>query len=164
MKLNAKLPFSVIAAGLLLAVAAAWIPSKAGFEDTTEKDIKQVLMQQQKAWNNGDIPGFMAGYLRSESLRFASGDSVSFGWQTTLERYQKGYADPDKMGQLAFTELKVLPLSETYAEVFGRWTLKRKASVGDATGLFTLLMKNTDDGWRVFHDHTSVRPPEEKPE
>ena len=53
--------------------------------------IKKVLSDQEKAWNQGDIEGYMAGYLRSDSLRFASGGNVTYGWQTTLDRYKKGY-------------------------------------------------------------------------
>ena len=78
------------------------------------------------------------------------------GWQQTLDRYQKSYDDRSKMGSLSFTEIKVLALSSEYAEVFGRWYLSREKAIGDAKGRFTLLMKRTDDGWKVFHDHTSA--------
>lgn len=125
-----------------------------------EAAIRRVLSDQSTAWNAGDISGFMAGYLKSETLRFASGDSTTFGWQPTLERYQKRYTSRDIMGQLEFRDLKILLLSETYAEVFGSWHLTRKDTVGDASGLFTLLMKKTDQGWKVFHDHTSSAPPQ----
>jgi beta-aspartyl-peptidase (threonine type) len=61
-----------------------------------------VLMAQAEAWNRGDIPAFMQGYLRDENLRFASGDTVQRGWQQTLERYQKHYDTREKMGTLSF--------------------------------------------------------------
>lgn len=121
----------------------------------TENAIRKVLSDQSNAWNSGDIPGFMAGYQKSPKLRFASGGSITFGWQPTLERYQKRYTDRDIMGHLEFRDLKILILSETYAEVFGSWHLSRKDKIGDASGLFTLLMQHTPDGWKVIHDHTS---------
>lgn len=126
--------------------------------DTTSQlvqDVKSVLSAQVKAWNSGDVPGFMEGYIQSNELRFASGGSVTQGWQATLDRYLKRYTDRTIMGSLEFKNLKVLPLSSTYAEVFGSWHLTRDAETGDASGLFTLLMKKTDSGWRVLHDHTS---------
>lgn len=117
--------------------------------------IKDVLKAQVTAWNSGDVPGFMEGYVKSDQLRFASGGSVTTGWQKTLDRYLMRYTNPEIMGTLEFRDLKVLPLSPKYAEVFGSWHLARTKEVGNASGLFTLLMKKTDDGWRVFHDHTS---------
>jgi hypothetical protein len=47
-------------------------------------------------------------------------------------------------------------LGTGWAEVFGRYVLKREAAVGDATGLFTLLMTREGDRWQVLHDHTSA--------
>lgn len=124
--------------------------------------IQQVLADQMKAWNRGDIPGFMDGYVRSSKLRFASGGSFRFGWETTLKRYQTTYATPEAMGRLTFSDLKVHVLSEKWAEVFGRWELKRGGEFEDIGGLFTLLMQKTDQGWKVLHDHTSSRPKPEK--
>ena len=115
--------------------------------------ICAVLGSQQDAWNEGDIPGFMAGYWQSEDLRFASGGSVTTGWQATLERYQARYDTPEAMGWLAFTDLDVTQLSEESAYVFGRWTLYRESD--EPTGLFTLILRKEAEGWRVVHDHTS---------
>jgi ketosteroid isomerase-like protein len=116
--------------------------------------ICDVLSAQQDAWNTGDIPGFMAGYLNSEDLRFASGGSVTTGWAQTLARYQARYDTPDAMGWLAFTDLDVTQLSDDAAYVFGRWTLYREAD--EPTGLFTLIVRKGEEGWRVVHDHTSA--------
>jgi ketosteroid isomerase-like protein len=118
------------------------------------QSICEVLTAQQEAWNAGDIPGFMAGYLESETLRFASGGSVATGWAETLARYQARYDTPDAMGWLAFTDLDVTQLSEDAAYVFGRWTLYRETD--EPTGLFTLILRKEEAGWRVVHDHTSA--------
>ena len=50
------------------------------------------------AWNEGDIEGFMAGYLPSEELRFTSGNEVRRGWRQTLKRYRETYPDRAAMG------------------------------------------------------------------
>lgn len=152
-----------IVVALLLVTAALQFGSPKLVGDSVETatksqsidDIKNVLATQVKAWNAGDIRGFMDGYVKSDELRFASGDSVTRGWQATLDRYQTRYTDRTIMGSLEFKDLKVLPLSDAYAEVFGSWHLTRDKDTGNASGLFTLLMKKTSAGWRVFHDHTS---------
>jgi ketosteroid isomerase-like protein len=125
-------------------------------EQTAEQSIRAVLMAQAEAWNRGDISAFMQGYLQDENLRFASGDTVQRGWLQTLERYQKHYDTREKMGSLSFQDLEIQVLSSEWAEVFGRYTLKRDPSVGNDTGLFTLLMSRKDDRWHILHDHTSA--------
>lgn len=40
--------------------------------------IRELLMNQQDDWNDGDIEAFMGGYLNSDSLRFASEGSYPF--------------------------------------------------------------------------------------
>jgi len=117
-------------------------------------EILAVLMQQQKFWNQGDIKGYMKGYLKSDSLRFASGGNVSYGWQTTLDRYLKGYPDKSVMGQLLFSGIDVKMLSDNSALVFGKWELKRASD--HPRGLFTLIFKRTGCSWRIIHDHTSA--------
>src|SRR2546423_1856643 len=64
--------------------------------------VRAVLDAQVAAWNRGDIEGFMDGYARSGSTVFVSGDTVTHGWQTVLDRYKKGYDSREKMGQLTF--------------------------------------------------------------
>ncbi|MGA7306481.1 MAG: nuclear transport factor 2 family protein [Rhodothermales bacterium] len=131
------------------------IPSAGRAQDasTPETAVRQILADQQDAWNHGDIDAFMAGYWRSDSLRFASGGSVQHGWQQTLERYHKSYPDRDAMGTLTFTLYSVDLLSDDYAFVFGRYELER--SKDHPTGLFTLLFRRFDEGWRIVFDHTS---------
>jgi len=115
--------------------------------------IKKVLNEQAIAWNKRDIEGYMAGYRQSDSLRFASGGNVSYGWQTTLDRYQKGYPDKAAMGKLIFSDIDIDLISPESAVVFGKWELERETD--HPWGLFTLIFKKTDEGWRIVHDHTS---------
>lgn len=125
-------------------------------ESATVAAVEQTLASQVAAWNEGDIPGFMAGYANIKGLRFASGNTITNSWDATLQRYQKRYTDRKLMGKLAFKEVTIKPLSPEYAEVFGRFHLTRDKDTGDATGLFTLLMQKTEKGWLVLHDHTSA--------
>ena len=115
--------------------------------------VRAVIREQEAAWNRGDLEGYMNGYERSDQTSFVSGDKLTRGWQTVLERYRAAYDTREKMGALAFTELEVKPLSEHYALATGRWRLER---AGDQPrGRFTLLFRRTPAGWRIVHDHTS---------
>ncbi|MEM1093468.1 MAG: DUF4440 domain-containing protein [Bacteroidota bacterium] len=121
-----------------------------------QEHIRAVLDAQVAAWNAGDIEGFMQGYWNAPDLRFASGGNVRTGWQTTLQGYQTSYPDREAMGTLSFGDLDIRVLSGDAAYVFGRWRLARGGTYEDATGLFTLVFRQHDDGWRVVHDHTSA--------
>jgi ketosteroid isomerase-like protein len=115
--------------------------------------IRAVLEAQRDAWNRGDIEGYMDGYERSDETVFVSGDNVTHGWQTVLERYKKGYDTREKMGTLTFSDLEITPLGKNAAIVLGRWSLKRTSD--QPHGRFTLIFKHTKQGWKIIHDHTS---------
>ena len=115
--------------------------------------VRAVIEAQRDAWNRGDIPGYMDGYERSPNTVFVSGDSVTHGWQTVLERYQKSYNSREKMGTLTFSDLEVTPLGKDRAVVIGSWRLKRAQD--EPHGKFTLIFRKSKAGWRIVHDHTS---------
>jgi uncharacterized protein (TIGR02246 family) len=115
--------------------------------------IRAVMDAQAAAWNRGDIETYMDGYARSADTVFVSGDRVTRGWQTVLERYKKTYDSRDKMGVLTFSDLEITLISKDAAIVLGRWHLQR--SKDEPHGRFTLLFRKTNAGWKIVHDHTS---------
>src|SRR5262245_42117245 len=119
--------------------------------------VRSVLDTQQAAWNRGDIDGFMDGYDRAETTTFVSGDELTRGWQTVMDRYKQRYSSADQMGMLSFSDLNIEPLTSSYALVDGRWMLTRS---GDAPhGRFTLIFHQTGNGWRIVHDTTTAATP-----
>ena len=117
------------------------------------------MMIQQKAWNTGDIKGFMAYYWKSDSLKFIGSKGITYGWQKTLDNYIKGYPDKEAMGQLTFTIIECTQLSDNSVYVIGKWELAKDASASSATkptgGHFTLLWKKIEGKWVIVADHTS---------
>lgn len=119
----------------------------------TESAILAVMDEQVAAWNRGDIDAFMRGYWKSDSLVFVSGDNVTRGWQSTLDRYKKTYDSREKMGALRFGDVTVNVVSKDAAVVLGSWSLTRASD--NPKGKFTLIFRKFKDGWRIVHDHTS---------
>lgn len=115
--------------------------------------IKEVMNEQVKAWNNGDIDAFMHTYWKSDSLLFLGSKGPSYGWQTTLNNYKKSYPDTVAMGKLDFNILDVKLLSSDYGFVLGKWHLTR--TIGDIGGHFTLLFRKINGQWYIVADHTS---------
>jgi len=140
---------------LILIITACGDKTVSRLSDTpVEETILQVLKDQSDGWNRGDIDAYMSGYWLSDSLRFASGGSVTFGYKPVSDRYKKRYSNKALMGKLIFDNLDVQILSQDAAIVFGRWQVKREKD--HPWGLFTLLFRLQDNEWRIVHDHTSA--------
>lgn len=142
---------TIILLGILSAITPSFAQNRPDVRSIAA--IRAVLDAQAAAWNRGDIKSYMDGYDRSPDTVFVSGDRVTRGWQTVLERYQKIYDTREKMGVLTFSDLEITMLSKDAAIVLGRWHLQR--SQDEPHGRFTLLFRKTKAGWRIIHDHTS---------
>jgi conserved hypothetical protein len=123
--------------------------------------IRQVMDQQQAAWNRGDVADYMRGYKDAPDTTFV-GTSVRKGYRTILDSYRKHYAGKEQMGRLTFSALDVrlLPGADgevCYAAVTGRFHLDRTAhgETSKDDGVFSLLWEKTPDGWKIIVDHTS---------
>jgi beta-aspartyl-peptidase (threonine type) len=117
--------------------------------------IRQVLLRQQAAWNEGSLEEFMDGYWNSPDLTFVSGPDQTRGWEATLERYRKRYQQGGgEMGRLSFTDLDIEPQTADSALVHGRWrVVTTKETLG---GRFILTFRKFPQGWRIVRDETSL--------
>jgi len=122
-------------------------------QNKDEQAIKDLLAEQSKAWNKGNIEDFMKGYWESDSLLFIGKSGPKYGYQTTLENYKKSYPDATAMGNLKFDILQVKRLSVIYFFVVGKWHLER--TIGNLEGHFTLLVKKVKNKWVIVADHSS---------
>ena len=151
----------------LLTLCFAWMQAGTqavaqGAAKADKAAIQSVIDAQVTAWNQGDIPAFMASYEDSPETTFVGTASVNKGFQPILERYKKGYATKDQMGTLTFKDLdiRLLPSSSgvtEYAVVTGRFHLDRSAK-GTATkddGIFSLVWHKSAGGWKIVLDHTA---------
>lgn len=145
---------SVLASTMLMIVAAGCASPHGGGAVDDSAAVRAVLEQQVREWNAGHLAGFMETYARSEATRFASGGSVTLGWQKVNDRYAAKYGSGAAMGRLRFSELEVTMLGPDAAMAFGHWHLERGGET--PSGVFTLILRKSNSGWRIVHDHTSV--------
>lgn len=115
--------------------------------------IQNALMNQQNDWNQGDIPAFMEGYIKSEALSFIGSKGITRGWQNTLDNYLKSYPDSTAMGQLEFEILELKKLSSEYYYMIGKYTLHRVSD--QPSGYFNLVWQKVENNWLIISDHTS---------
>ena len=117
-----------------------------------EDEIRSIMAAQEKAWNQGDLEGFMAGYWRSKDLTFVGQSGLKHGWKVTLDNYKKNYPDKETMGKLKFTILEVEQEGDS-AFVLGKWHLTREKD--SPNGHFTLFWRKVEGAWKIVIDHSS---------
>ena len=118
-----------------------------------KKEILKVMTEQQTAWNNGNIDGYMQGYWKNDSLLFIGSKGPTYGWQKTLDNYKKSYPNKEKMGILEFSDIQVKILGKKHAYVFGKWKLVRTND--SPNGIYTLIFEKFKNGWKIISDHTN---------
>ena len=137
----------------IIMVASLWACS--GYEnDKTKQEIKELLLMQQGAWNNGKIDEFMDGYHQDSGMQFIGAKGVRYGWLATLNAYKKNYPDKESMGQLHFDidTIEILDRAAEIGHVNGRWRLIR--SKDTPAGHFSLITKKIGGTHKIIIDHT----------
>jgi ketosteroid isomerase-like protein len=120
-----------------------------------ELDVIKVLLRQEAAWDRGDLDGFAEGYKNSPDTLFIN-TQVQRGYDSMLAAYHRNYPNKEAMGTLAFSDLEVHPLGDSFALCIGRFHLERsKKAGGNSDGLFTLVLEKTPAGWKIVVDHTT---------
>ena len=119
-----------------------------------KKQILDILDRQTKAWNEGNVVDFMNGYWESDSLMYIGKSGVTYGYNSTLERYKKNYPDKSTMGKLKFDIIKVDFISREACFIVGKWHLTRPEK-GDVGGHYTLLWRKMKGKWVIVSDHSS---------
>lgn len=118
-----------------------------------QAEIEGLMQAQERAWNQGEIEGFMEHYWKSDSLCFIGSKGLTYGWDATLQNYRTSYPNPEAMGTLRFTQIKMDSIHEDAAYVVGKWQLFRSADT--LSGHYSLLWKKLQGAWRITADHSS---------
>jgi len=159
--MNRRISLILLALAMVLVFQAAKAHSGGAAippQEANKAAIMAVLMQQQNAWNQGDIATFMQGYWKSAELTFAGSNGITRGYESVLARYQRSYPNHATMGKLDFSDLEFHVLGDNAALILGKWHLARQA--GDVGGVFSLVFQRFPEGWKIVHDHTSLVAPE----
>lgn len=119
-------------------------------EQEDKAEIVQLMREQERAWSNHDLEGFMQTYWKSDSLKFYGAKGLTLGWEKTLEGYKKRYPTPDETGTLNFTIDDITKIESNSYHVMGQYHLKRKA--GDANGVFLIVLKKINGAWKIVAD------------
>ena len=121
-----------------------------------DAEIRAMLKNSEAAWNRGDLVAFANDYEDSPDTTFIGREVTKGGRDAILARYRRSYPTREAMGTLTFSEIEVRPLAPGLAIATGKFALKRTtAGGGDASGRFTLVLRQGKSGWKIIHDHSS---------
>ena len=120
-----------------------------------ELDVVKVMMAQERAWNAGNLQGFLDTYKHSPDIIVIS-NGLARGFDDLEATYKRNYPDRASMGTLNFSDLEPHLLDDHFATATGKYLLERaKNKGGNVSGIFSLVLEKTADGWRVILDHTT---------
>ncbi len=138
---------------VLSAVLIGCAPTPAPVADPTP-ELRTLLDQSARAWNAGDLDGFMVTYAQDSATTFMTAQGPIYGYDAIRARYAPRFQPGAERDSLRFTDLVVRPLDAEYAIATARYVLEQGDSV-TATGPFTVVLRHEPDGWRMIHDHTT---------
>ena len=144
----------LLALALMLTVWTA--PARAQtFDDAAERAaIFAVVADMQAAWNRGDYPGYMLGFMNPDVV-FVSGGRIKNGWQGALDDYIRNYGPtPESRGTLTFYDMTVEFLAPDAAQLIGLYRLDRPERPME--GINTRLFRLIDGRWVIALNHVSA--------
>ena len=144
---------SILSISILLFFSISFFSCEQNTEPDDENAIKIVLQKAAEGWNSGNLIEYMDSYWHSDSLMFVGGKTISYGWDSTLYRYQLSYPDKAVMGKLYFSQIRILFKDKQTAVVTGKWKLIRESDIPE--GRYTLIFRKLPEGWKIVYDHSS---------
>ncbi len=113
--------------------------------------IIAAMKNSENDWNTGNLDNFMKMYTDSSTMMYPTGP---VGLSTIRNLYQTKYFNGKMPKQnLHYSEMKVTMLGENYALLTGKFTLSGN-SLPERSGVYSLVMVYTKDGWKILHDHS----------
>jgi uncharacterized protein (TIGR02246 family) len=137
------------------AVLGAQAPNQLYTATRLQLDVTKVLLAQERAWNNGDLDGYLSYYKEAPDTQAVLG-GFARGRDAIRNAFRANFPGREAMGTLEQTEIDVRPLGDTFALATGHYHLSRSRKAGgDAEGTFTEVFEKTGIGWQIILSETT---------
>jgi hypothetical protein len=120
-------------------------------------DIQALMLRMIDRWNAHDLAGYMEGAWKSKDFLMVIDAEEIRGWAEAFATYQRGYPDPNTMGNVVCDRLETQLIKTDVALAVMRWTLYLKG--GKVLGTSSLVVRQFSDGWKVVSDHSTTLEP-----
>ncbi len=147
--------FATFTLALSVVTLVAQTPAQLYTASREQLDVTKIVLAQEKAWNSGDLDGYLA-YFRDAKDTEAVLNGPVRGLEGIRSAYHLNFPNKEAMGQLEQSEVDVRELGPDFALATGKYRLVRsRKSGGEAQGTFTEIFQKTADGWKlVFSQNT----------
>ena len=112
--------------------------------------VSNTLDAAAEAWSSGDVEAVMATYVQDEPLLVFLGDTPLKGQDSVRAALQARAAQPGGLGLMTYEWFETLQFDVNTTVVSGRVVMRREGKTD--RGLFTRVLRRTEDGWRIVHD------------
>jgi uncharacterized protein (TIGR02246 family) len=134
------------------AIFLLFILLSATAQSKDEKAILEVMRQEERAWNSGNIEAYVDLYAPHDSTRMIYSSGAVYGKDSILAFYKK-YWPKERMGQLTLDGERLERLSKDYYYVSGFFHV-RYPDGKSINGRFSGLMKKMKGRWYLYTDHS----------
>ena len=115
----------------------------------------KVVLAQQRAWNAGDLSGFLARYRDEPDTEAILGQTAK-GLGNIRALFHASYPSHDSMGQIEYSDFDSHALGPEYTLVVAHYVLARsKKAGGGAEGTLTEVVQKTGDTWQIIFSQTT---------
>ncbi|MDE3128283.1 MAG: SgcJ/EcaC family oxidoreductase [Gemmatimonadota bacterium] len=147
---------------LLVAVIAAWValqrisrpPEQPASPAQVRREVLAVFQQGARAWNAGNLDGFMDTYLPDSETTFITKSGVLHGVSAIRNVYAPRFAPGAQRDSLRFQNVEIDILAPDAVNAIAWYVLLRGDSI-TARGPTSLVMRRVSGRWRIVHDHSS---------
>lgn len=127
------------------------------------EQVAEILSESARAWNAGDLDGFMRHYERAPTTTYIGATGLIEGWDAIRARYAPAFRPGAERDSLRFESLRTRPLGQRFGLATARYVLAREGET-TASGPFTLVLLRVEGTWRIIHDQSASDPPSEASE
>jgi uncharacterized protein (TIGR02246 family) len=143
---------------LMVAKGADLLTTRDDASGSVHREIEELLNRSAIAWSAGDLDAFMECYEDSPDTIYLTATRIVAGYSGIRAMYAERFVagSGQVMAALEIKVIRLVPLGADHAMVIGSYSLEGvAASAQDHTGMCSLVLHKTAQGWRISADHTS---------
>lgn len=114
--------------------------------------IVALIREEEKAWNKGDIEGYVKLYAPEDSTRMIFSSGAVYGRDSILAFYKR-YWPREKMGNLTLTHDSIEKITGSIYFVSGFFLVDYPSGKA-VKGRFSGLVKKIKGKWYIYTDHS----------
>jgi hypothetical protein len=129
-------------------------PSSPSIALSKEDEVRDIVREESRCWNEHNLNGYMDLFWRSPSLVATIDGEQLTGWDRLMAAYRNGYTDPNKMGSVSLERITTQQLDSELFRAMSWFTLHQQT--GDHPFVDSIILRRFPDGWKIVSAHSST--------